>query len=151
MDYIIRSATETDLLFCTTLEAYCFSEPWSEKAFSQALLDENTYFFVIEYNGNLAGYYVACNICDEVNLCTIAVDTMQRNSGLASKLIQHLVNISKQENAFLIGLEVRTSNQSAIHLYEKFNFKQCGKRPNFYRKPTEDALLYTLQLNEDTL
>lgn len=151
MEYCIRPATQADIEFCTALESSCFSEPWSEKAFVQAMLDESTCFYVIEYNDRPAGYYVAGNICDEVNLYTIAVDSSYRNKGLASKLVQHLIDKSKDVNAFMIGLEVRVSNQSAIHLYEKFKFKQCGLRPNFYRKPTEDALLYTLYLNEETI
>ena len=43
-----------------------------------------------------------------------------------------------------ISLEVRKSNIPAIKLYEKFGFEKVGTRKDFYRKPQEDALIYTL-------
>jgi ribosomal-protein-alanine N-acetyltransferase len=47
-----------------------------------------------------------------------------------------------------VYLEVRCSNQKAIKLYEKYNFKRIGTRKNYYRKdkknPKEDGLIYNL-------
>ena len=36
-------------------------------------------------------------------------------------------------------LEVRASNDSAIRLYERNGFVQCGMRKGFYEFPKEDA------------
>jgi len=36
-------------------------------------------------------------------------------------------------------LEVRSSNQQAISLYERFGFDQVGMRKNYYSNPREDA------------
>ena len=36
-------------------------------------------------------------------------------------------------------LEVRASNQAAIALYERFGFRDVGRRRNYYQHPTEDA------------
>ena len=38
-------------------------------------------------------------------------------------------------------LEVRQSNIPAQQLYEKHGFESCGLRKNFYRKPTEHAIV----------
>jgi ribosomal-protein-alanine N-acetyltransferase len=43
-------------------------------------------------------------------------------------------------------LEVRTSNASAIALYEKLAFRQIGLRKNYYRNPREDALILQKEL-----
>ena len=42
-------------------------------------------------------------------------------------------------NAFT--LEVRVSNATAIHLYEKYGFVSEGIRPGYYDKPKEDAMI----------
>lgn len=147
----IRKANETDISFCTALESNCFSEPWSCNAFIQSLDADDTYFFIAELDEYPVGYYVAGNICDEVNLYTIAVEPSTRTKGIGSRLVEHLIATANSKNAVFIGLEVRKSNTTAIGLYEKFGFILSGTRKGFYRKPNEDALLYTLYLNEDKL
>ena len=42
-----------------------------------------------------------------------------------------------------ISLEVRKSNEPAIALYKSFGFEQNGLRKNYYKNPTEDALIMT--------
>ena len=39
------------------------------------------------------------------------------------------------------SLEVREHNYDAIDLYHKCEFKVTGRRKNYYKNPTEDALL----------
>ena len=48
----------------------------------------------------------------------------------------------KEQKAEKISLEVRASNEPARALYEKWGFKAVGLRRNFYKAPTEDAVLY---------
>ena len=46
-----------------------------------------------------------------------------------------------REGVSAYTLEVRISNEAAIHMYEKLGFVSEGIRPNFYEKPTEDAMI----------
>ena len=62
--------------------------------------------------------------------------------------VNHLIMQSQFEDALFVTLEVRKSNENAIALYEKCGFKKIGERKNFYSKPTEDALIYTLYLKD---
>ena len=48
-----------------------------------------------------------------------------------------------------ITLEVRPSNASALALYTTQGFQQVGRRPKYYQKPTEDALLLTKYFEEE--
>lgn len=147
----VRNATDNDLIFCSELEIACFSEPWSKNAFFQSIAAEDTYFRVAENNGIPVGYYVAGNICDEVNLYTIAVTPDCRKQGIGKALLYDLINTAKNDNAVFVSLEVRESNENAKKLYESLQFECVGKRTSFYRKPTEDALLYMLKFKEEDI
>jgi ribosomal-protein-alanine N-acetyltransferase len=51
------------------------------------------------------------------------------------------MEMAGERGASSFTLEVRVSNASAIHLYEKLGFQSVGIRKNFYEKPTEDAMI----------
>jgi ribosomal-protein-alanine N-acetyltransferase len=36
---------------------------------------------------------------------------------------------------------VRASNAGGIAFYARMGFRECGRRPNYYRDPMEDAVL----------
>ena len=56
---------------------------------------------------------------------------------------------TKKREGALIYLEVREKNQAARGLYEKTGFVPVGKRKDYYKYPTDDAVLYTLTLGEE--
>ena len=54
---------------------------------------------------------------------------------------------AQKRGAEKIYLEVRQSNIPAQQqLYEKHGFESCGLRKNFYRKPTEHAIVMCCDL-----
>ena len=58
-----------------------------------------------------------------------------RKKGIASKLMDKMI----EEKVNNITLEVRTTNEGAINLYKKYNFKVVSTRKNYYGN--EDAYL----------
>ena len=140
---LIREMQENDIAEIAQLEKECFSEPWSENSLRDELTNETARFYVLRDCENLLGYIGANNICNEVYITNVAVNSKCRGKGYGKILVNHLIKQSELERAFFITLEVRKSNESAIKLYEKCGFKLIGERKNFYSKPTEDALIYT--------
>ena len=140
---VIREMQETDIKEIADLEKECFSEPWSETSLRDELTNETARFYVLRDNEKLLGYIGSNNICNEVYITNVAVNTDCRGMGYGKILVNHLIKQSEVEKAFFITLEVRESNENAISLYEKCGFKLIGKRNNFYSKPTENALIYT--------
>ena len=59
--------------------------------------------------------------------------------GIATSLLNHLVETSLSNNMKEIWLEVSTKNTPAINLYKKFGFEVMGIRKNYYQKLGEDA------------
>ena len=56
-------------------------------------------------------------------------------------LVEELIKSAAERGVTNIFLEVRASNASAIHLYEKYGFRQISVRKGYYTKPLEDALV----------
>ncbi len=144
----ISQMSESDISEIAVLEKRCFSEPWSENSLKEELTNETARFYVLRDNDNLLGYIGANNICDEVYITNVAVNENARGKGYGKRLVNHLVKQAEVENSLFVTLEVRKSNENAIALYERCGFKKVGERKNFYCKPTEDALIYTLYLKE---
>lgn len=145
---VIREMQESDIGEIAELEKECFSEPWSETSLREELTNETARFYVLRDGEKLLGYIGANNICNEVYIANVAVNSACRGKGYGKKLVNHLIQQSELEKAFFITLEVRKSNDNAIALYEKCGFKLIGERKNFYSKPTEDALIYTYYIEE---
>ena len=86
--------------------------------------------------------YVGMYICfEEGEITNVAVLKDAQNSGIGKCLLEKAF-----EEAFVLGvervvLEVRVSNEPAIHLYQKMGFENVGTRKNFYDFPKEDAFI----------
>ena len=73
----------------------------------------------------------------------VAVYPEARRKGVGEKLIDRVFALASDQKLSFVSLEVRESNTPAISLYEKKGFKTEGRRKNFYKNPTEDALILT--------
>lgn len=122
------------------IENQAFFEPWSKKNLIKDL-EANNFLchYVYEEEGAIAGFYIASHVLDEAEIFTIAVDPDHKNKGIGTKLLDHLIGISYDENIKQIWLEVSTKNEPAINLYKKFGFEIQGVRKNYYQKIGEDA------------
>lgn len=78
---------------------------------------------------------------DEGDITNVAVAKQCQNQGIGGMLTAELIHRTEEVGVSRLFLEVRVSNQPAIHLYQKMGFEQNGKRKNYYESPVEDALL----------
>lgn len=138
---IIRGMRYDDLNQITEIEKICFSLPWSKDSFEQELKNELAYYQCAEENGKILGYMGMWKIIDECHITNVAVLPEGRNRGIASMLISKMIEICRCSEIQNMTLEVRESNLPAINLYKKFGFTSVGKRPRYYMKPMEDAII----------
>ncbi|MCH4477164.1 GNAT family N-acetyltransferase [Staphylococcus haemolyticus] len=61
---------------------------------------------------------------------SIYVDKSNRGKGIASQLLQHLIEDARTRNYRTIVASIDASNDSSIKLHEKFNFKHAGTIQN---------------------
>ena len=140
-DVIIRSHCENDLEQIAAIEKECFSQPWSINSLKDFANGAFSRILTAESKSKIAGYITYTHIFEEIQIANVAVSGNFRRKGIATMLIQNLLNEGLKNGVEVITLEVRNSNLAAIHLYENNGFERVGIRKNYYSNPTEDAIL----------
>ena len=144
--------TPAHLAAVAKLEQLCFADPWSENAL-QLLCRPNGYGVVCpksEESEDVLAYAGMTYALDEGSVTNVAVHPDHRRQGLGRAVVCALAEHARLMGIRRIYLEVRISNEPAIVLYRSLGFDKTGVRPNFYRHPTEHALLMCLELGEST-
>ena len=142
MAVTVRNATPEDAALLTSLEAASFSEPWSLGAVASHLFSPHgfTRIAVLE-DGTAVGYIFGLLLGEEAELLRVAVLPEHRLLGIGFWLVDALLLHMAGVGATTCFLEVRESNRAARHLYESHGFYEVGVRKNYYKKPTENAVL----------
>lgn len=123
------------------LERLCFSTPWSENSIASELNNDLSLWMVALNDDIVVGYIGSQTVCGETDIMNIAVHPDWRRRGIAQILIEQLIVELKKQGSSCLTLEVRSSNEPAIALYDKLGFREVGRRPGYYRNPKEDALI----------
>jgi len=89
----------------------------------------------------VVGFLVGRAAADEFEILNFAVSTLHRRQGIASKLLEFVLETSRKQGSRQVFLEVRASNIAAIGLYQRHGFSECGRRIRYYSQPVEDAIV----------
>ena len=65
----------------------------------------------------------------------------QLGSGLANRMLEEVMARMETRGITQVFLEVRESNARARRFYERYAFRQVGRRRRYYVEPDEDALV----------
>lgn len=140
MEYTIVPMDSTTIGQVAMLEKMCFSSPWSEKSLNDELSNDTaTWLVALGEDKSVLGYGGIHILHDEGEIMNIAVHEKFRRLGIAKDILHKLLDYAKCTQS--VFLEVRSSNISAIKLYENAGFEQIAVRRNYYQFPTEDALI----------
>ena len=123
------------------LEKLCFSDAWSENSIRSELTNKLSLWLVAVDCDRVAGYIGSQTVLGWADMMNLCVSPDYRRQGIGEKLAVELERQLREEKVECLTLEVRVSNAPAIALYEKLGFRQVGKRPRYYEKPREDALI----------
>ncbi len=146
---VIDPTIPQDLPEICRIEAECFSDPWSEASLRSAALNPRFVSMTALYGGKISGYAFMFTIADECDILNIAVTEKARRLGIGAALLDTLLNKAKERGSRNAYLEVRGSNTPAVTMYEKFGFTPYGSRKDYYKNPTEDAVLMKKSLYPD--
>ena len=139
----VRRLVYGDLPSVLAIERRSFQTPWSLAMFVLELSKPSGICLAIEGEDGLVGYLVCSRYADVWHLMNIAIIPERRREGIATELMERLFEEAGPEARFT--LEVRTSNRSAIAMYERFGFRPAGHRRRYYHDNGEDALIMWLE------
>jgi ribosomal-protein-alanine N-acetyltransferase len=136
----IRGLTYSDLPRVIAIERRAFPTPWSLAMFVLELSKSSGVCLAALHEEQLVGYLI-CSRYDTVwHVMNVAVDVEHQHKGVASALLRELYE-RVQDDSARFTLEVRRSNDVAIHLYEREGFRAAGLRRRYYQDNGEDALV----------
>lgn len=138
----IRRAAIGDEVLLAELEQASFSDPWSEKSLQAYLSEPHGLVLLARLEEKICGYLVSSLLLEEGELLRIATLPSFRKKGVGRALLTAFKKEAEKGGAKTLFLEVRKGNSAARCLYESEGFLLLGERKNYYRDPTEDALLY---------
>ncbi|MEK6223451.1 MAG: ribosomal protein S18-alanine N-acetyltransferase [Thermodesulfobacteriales bacterium] len=150
-NYEIESIGPEDLDEIVAIENVSYPSPWPKQIFEREIEAQNSYKRIIRFSGSVVAYIVTWTVHDEVHILNIAVHPDFRKIGLGEMLLRDCLGFSSDRGLKLAVLEVRTSNNSAIKLYEKIGFKTLRVRKKYYSDTGEDAyvMLYELESEKE--
>lgn len=132
-----------DLEAVLAIQTASFTNPWTHEMFTWELEHSDVArAYVLRRSGEAAVAFCSCwLIFDELHIHTLAVHPNDRRQGYARALLDFVLRDAVREGARSATLEVRESNDAARRLYATAGFVEKGRRPAYYEKPVEDALI----------
>lgn len=139
----VREMKHSDIDTVVAIEKQNFREPWTPTIFEDELSQSTRTYYVAELDGRVIGYMGMIWILDEGHITNIAVEPAFHGHGYGRELMKTVADIAFERGMKSLTLEVRASNERAIHVYEKMGFINEGVRPKYY-EGREDAYIMWL-------
>jgi [ribosomal protein S18]-alanine N-acetyltransferase len=150
-DLQVQQMSSEDLAAVLAIEQGSFEDPWTEDIFNAELRHSWSHCDLLRTaDGMILGYIVFWSVADEVHLLNVAVDPNQRKHQYGRRLLDHMLEFARTASARFITLEVRSSNEAALQLYENGGFKRVGVRPRYYANDGEDAVIMLFDLGSQS-
>lgn len=146
VDFEINSLCPLDLGDIIDIEKASFSDPWSETALLSSITGPYCLTAAARKDGRVIGYIMGTALYEDCEITNVAVLPEYRSQGAARAMMERFLSLCRERSVERVLLEVRESNGPAIGLYASFGFEAYGRRKEYYREPTEDALLMVVYL-----
>lgn len=147
---MIRHARLEDVEVVASLEQRNLGvDAWSADLVAQGVTGTlpTIRYLVAEADGQIVGHAVASIVADIAELQRIAVDPAHRRTGLATALLDAVVDEARTEDADRLLIEVREDNDGALAFYATRGFVEIDRRQRYYRDGTT-AIVMCLPLRE---
>ena len=107
-------------------------DPWTAEQFWGELAQPTREYVVADVDGAIIGYAGAYLLAPDADVQTIAVSPAAQGKGVGRLLLEQLIAIAVDADCSQLLLEVRSDNESAIAMYERFGFEAISTRRDYY-------------------
>lgn len=144
----VRWMIRRDMPEVLGIEAESFEFPWLEEDFDRCLKQRNCIGSVAEEDGRVLGFMIYELHKTRIHVLNFAVAPGERGRGVATKMIEKLIEkLSSQRRSRLL-LEVRESNAVAQVCFRNNGFRAISVLRGFYEDTPEDAYLMQYTYHE---
>ena len=118
-----------------------FDDFWNIDILKDELKSQNSEFVCAKIENKVVGFAGIKIVLDTADIMNIAVREDYRRQGIATLLLNNILDICNEKNIKTINLEVNEENFSAIRLYQKFGFEENGRRKKYYDNKFDAILM----------
>jgi [ribosomal protein S18]-alanine N-acetyltransferase len=148
MPVTLRSATLADVPAILAIERQSATAAhWSADEYQRRV--DTGFVLLGETAEGICGFVCARVVAGEWEIENVVVASELRRRGVGGELVRELLRQAEIAGGTAVWLEVRESNVAARGLYEKHGFRETGRRREYYKDPSEDAILYSFRFQPD--
>lgn len=129
---IIRKANLDDVEAIVSLDQELLQTNWHEKLYAESIVLKDTQSLVLDHEGRLIGFLIYRNIGGDFEIIQLALNKAYQRQGLASMMIDYMIQDAQSSHIEFIYLEVEMDNLPALNLYKKYGFEAIHQRKNYY-------------------
>lgn len=145
----IRRSRPDDAPAIAKAEVEIFPDPWSERDITSLVSSEGSMCYTAFVDGRIAAYLVGRQIAPEGEIYRLATLPEYRLRGIAYRLLDYAVKCERGRGLEVLFLEVREKNAPARALYSSYGFREIATRKNYYKNPTDNAIIMLLSSEAD--
>lgn len=140
--------TEADLDEIVVAEKELYPFPWTRGNFVDALNAGYSAWVLRDAARRISAYSVMMIALDEAHLLNISVARDAQRTGLGWQTLEWMAEVARGHGGRTMLLEVRPSNEPALHLYRRYGFERIGVRRGYYPAAggREDAVVMRIAL-----
>jgi ribosomal-protein-alanine N-acetyltransferase len=149
-EVVLRPMTARHIRGVVAVERAASPRPWAARLFARELEDPGSRRYVVACrpaahrlaSPQVVGFGGVQARPDAAHVTNLAVAPAHQGRGIGRCLLRWLLEAGAAAlGCAAVTLEVRAGNRAARRLYEREGFVAAGVRPDYYRQPTEDAVI----------
>lgn len=128
-------------------EAYSY-DYLSEIMKDNYILKNNDCIIAAYFEERLIGYAIFHIQNEFTDIYKIFIIDEARNKKVGTELLHEIYKLAKKLSSKKLMVEVRSKNDIANKFYAKYGFKKIDIRNNYYKNPTDDAIILERVIND---